>query len=395
MQGANDELKRKFAGVFGERAQGGAAGKVHVVRAPGRVNLIGEHTDYNDGFVFPMAIELEVRVACRGREDARVRLSSTAYPKDVVEFSLSEKIAAGKPEWANYSKGVAAELLAAGIPLVGMDALVDNTLPIGGGLSSSAAIEVGTGLALLKLAGLDMDRDRLALLCQKAEHEYAGAPVGIMDQTIVASAKAGHAMLLDCRDKTKRFVPLDEKELRVVIANSMVKHEISGGEYAKRRKECEEGVAYFRKLNPEVRALRDVTLAEVMAAKGKLPDVVWRRCHHVVTENKRTLEAAMKLEQKGYEEVGALMLQSHGSLRDDYEVSAPELDFLVAESMKVKGVYGARMTGGGFGGCIVALVQPRAAENLAKHLSETYPKKFGKKPEVFATTATQGASVLE
>ena len=387
---STDDLKRKLVDALG-----GGAGKAHIVRAPGRVNLIGEHTDYNDGFVFPMAIEPEVRVACRAREDGRVRLSSTAYPKQIVEFSLSNRIVAGRPDWANYSKGVTAGLIAAGIPLVGMDALVDNTLPIGGGLSSSAAIEVATGLALLKLAGVEMDRDRLALVCQKAEHEFAGAPVGIMDQTIVASGKADHAMLLDCRDRSKRFVPLDEKELRVVVANSMVKHEISGGEYAQRRKECEEGVAQFRKLRPEVRALRDVTPADVMAAKGKLPEVAWRRCHHVVTENRRTLEAATKLEQKRYEEVGALMVQSHQSLRDDYEVSVTELDFLVEEAMKVKGVYGARMTGGGFGGCIVALVQPRAAESLAKHLSETYPKRFGKKPDVFSTTATAGASVVE
>ena len=393
MSPVNDELKRKFAEVFGQAAHGKST-KTHVVRAPGRVNLIGEHTDYNDGFVFPLAIEPEVRLACRARDDAKIRLSSTAYPNQIVEFSLSKKITPGDPDWANYSKGVAAELLGAGIPLVGMDALVDNTLPIGGGLSSSAAIEVSTGLALLALVGVDMDRDRLALLCQKAEHEYAGAPVGIMDQTIVASAKAGHAMVLDCRDKSKRFVPLDEKELRIVIANSMVKHHLASGEYAARRKECEAGVAFFRQSNPEVHALRDVTVSQVQAARGKLPDVVWRRCHHVVTENRRTQEAASKLEQKYYEEAGALMVQSHQSLRDDYEVSVPELDFLVEQAMKVKGVYGARMTGGGFGGCIVALTQPRAAEPLAQHLSETYLKKYGKKPEVFATTATARACVV-
>jgi galactokinase len=387
---AHEPLKRQLTETLGR-----APGKVHIVRAPGRVNLIGEHTDYNDGFVFPMAIEPEVRIACRGRDDARIRLASTAFPKHVVEFSLIEKIKPGDPDWANYSKGVAAELIAAGIPLVGMDALIENTLPVGGGLSSSAAVEVSTGLALLALAGLEMDRDRLALLCQKAEHEYAGAPVGIMDQTIVASAKAGHAMMLDCRDKTKRFVPLDPKELRVVIVNSMVKHHLVTGEYAKRRSQCEEGVAYFRQLNPDVRALRDVTVTQVEQAKGKVPDLVWKRCHHVVTEDRRTLEAATKLEQKYYEEAGELMVQSHNSLRDDYEVSVPELDFLVAESMKVKGVYGARMTGGGFGGCIVALVQPRAADGLAKHLTETYSKRYGKNPEVFSTTATDAANVIE
>ena len=244
--------------------------------------------------------------------------------------------------------------------------MISNTLPVGGGLSSSAAIEVATALALLAVTGLtDMDRGRIALLCQKAEHEYAGVPVGIMDQTAVAESKAGHAMLLDCRDQSKRFIPLDPNDLRVVIANSMVKHELNAGEYAKRRKQCEEGVAFFRKLNPDVKALRDVTQALLQSAvpdrnakpagSARPTEVVFRRCRHVVTENARAVEAAGELAKEKYERFGELMVQSHNSLRDDYEVSCPELDFLVEESLKVKGVYGARMTGGGFGGCIVAL----------------------------------------
>jgi galactokinase len=373
----------------------GTGGRVHVVRAPGRVNLIGEHTDYNEGFVFPMAIEPDVRIVCRGRDDAKVRLSSTVFPDSIVEFSLDGKIAPGKPSWANYSKGVAAELIAAGIPLVGMDALISNTLPVGGGLSSSAALEVATGQALLLLAGVEMDRGRLALLAQKAEHEFAGVPVGIMDQTIVASGKAGHAMLLDCRDLSKQFVPLDEREVKVVVVNSMVKHELTGGEYAKRRAQCEAGVRFFREQDPQVRALRDVSMAQVNAAEGKLDDVVFRRCRHVVSENARTTQAATKLGNKDYEEVGELMLESHESLRDDYEVSVAELDFLVEQSMQIKGVYGARMTGGGFGGCIVALVQPRAVDPLRGHLTTKYAERFGKQPAMFVTSATAGVSVLE
>jgi galactokinase len=368
---------------------------VHVIRAPGRVNLIGEHTDYNEGFVCPMAIEPEVRVVCRARPDGVVRLASTAFPGQMAEFSVERKIARGEPSWTNYIRGVAAELAGAGIPLTGMDALIENTLPVGGGLSSSAAIEVGTGLAFLTLAGVEMDRDRLALICQKAEHEFAGVPVGIMDQMIVASGKAGDAMLLDCRDLSKQFVEIDPKDLRVVICNSMVKHELSSGEYAQRRKQCEEGVSYFRRENPNVKALRDVSMSQVEAAKGKLPDVIYRRCHHVVSENRRTTEAAALLGQHHYEKVGQLMVQSHNSLRDDYEVSVPELDFLVEESMKVKGVYGARMTGGGFGGCIVALTQPRAVETLTTHLNTEYQNKFQKKPTVFSTDAAAGVTVLE
>ena len=391
------DLHNLFFKTFGSGSMGrGPTHPVHIIRAPGRVNLIGEHTDYNDGFVFPMAIEPEVRVACRLRDDGMVRLASTAFTGTIVEFSVQKQIERGEPSWANYSKGVAAELEAAGIPLSGIDALISNTLPVGGGLSSSAAIEVATALALLTVTGLgDMDRGRLALLCQKAEHDFAGVPVGIMDQTAVASSKAGHAMLLDCRDLSKRFVPIDSRDLRVVIANSMVKHELTGGEYAIRRKQCEEGVAFFHKQKPEVKALRDVTIAQLEAARGSLSDVVYRRCRHVITENARTTEAAAELTRENYDRVGELMVQSHNSLRDDYEVSAPELDFLVEEALKTRGVYGARMTGGGFGGCIVALCQPRAVEPLVEDLTSSYHRKFDVRPTVFATTATEGASVLE
>jgi galactokinase len=386
-------VKAEFAKVFGD----GEKGRVRVVRAPGRVNLIGEHTDYNDGLVFPMAIEPEVRVACRAREDGRVRLASTAFPGEVVEFSVERKIERGEPAWANYFRGVAAELEGAGIPLTGMDALIENTLPVGGGLSSSAAIEVGTGVAFLTLSGVDMDRDRLALICQKAEHEYALVPCGIMDQMIVATGKAGHATQYDCRSGAKQFVKLDPNDLRVVIVNSMVRHELTGGEYAERRRQCEAGVAYFQKQHPGagIRALRDVTTKQLHEAEGKLDPVIFRRCRHIVTENHRTAEAATALAQGKYERAGQLMVESHRSLRDDYEVSCPELDFLSDEAMKVKGVYGARMTGGGFGGCIVALVQPRAVEALKGHLEKVYPAKFGKTPVGFATTATAGASVVE
>jgi galactokinase len=390
MQPDLTDLHDKFHGIFGPSPT-----KLRFIRAPGRVNLIGEHTDYNDGFVFPMAIEPEVRLICRARTDGAVRLASTVYPNELVEFSLQKPIERSAPTWSNYSRGVAAELIAAGIPLVGMDALIANTLPVGGGLSSSAAVEVATGLALLTLAGAEMNPTRLSLLCQKAEHEYAGVPCGIMDQTIVAGGRAGHAMMLDCRDNAKTFIPINSQDLRVVIANTMVRHELSGGEYAQRRKQCQEGVAIFAREHANIRALRDVTMEQVQAARSKLSDVVFRRCRHVVGENNRTVEAAQALNSQHYDRAGELMVQSHKSLRDDYEVSCPELDFLADESMKIKGVYGARMTGGGFGGCIVALVQPRAVEPLFDHLHKTYTAKFGRQPTLTVTTATAGASVLQ
>ncbi len=423
------DLRRDFDRVFSS-----SKGRTHVIRAPGRVNLIGEHTDYNDGFVFPMAIEPEIRFVCRSREDGQVRLTSTEmgqkesvassqnsgagsrnastdyrlldsqFSRPLASFSLNEKIVPldkhDKDAWTNYPRGAIAELIAAGIPLSGMDVLLTSSIPLGGGLSSSAALLVGTARCALALAGLTMDPQRLALLCQKAEHEYAGAPVGIMDQTIIAAARAGTAMLLDCRDLSKRFVPLDAQELRVVVANSLVKHDLGAGgdnEYAKRRRQCEEAVRFFATPpigNPAVKSLRDVTLQQIDQAKGKLDDVVLRRARHVVTETARTARFAELLAEKKYEQAGDLMLQSHASMRDDYEITVEEVDFLSAEAMKVKGVYGARMTGGGFGGCIVALVQPRAATALIEHLTRGYADRFGKRPECFVTTAADGASIV-
>lgn len=383
------DIKAFFQKVFGSQ------GRMRIIRAPGRVNLIGEHTDYNDGFVFPMAIEPQVNFACRSRNDSVIRVASTAFPEQIVEFRIDQEITRGKPSWTNYIRGVAAELKKAGIPLTGMDVALANTLPVGGGLSSSAAIEVGTALCLLTLAGHEMDVSRLARICQKAEHEYALVPCGIMDQMIVSSAKQGHATLYDCRSAHKQYIPIDPNELRVVITNSMVKHELSGGEYAERRRQCEQAVAHFQKSMPDVKALRDITPQQVEQAKSELDDVVFRRARHVVTENQRTTEAAAALSAREYEKAGELMVQSHNSLRDDYEVSVPELDFLAEQATQAKGVYGARMTGGGFGGCIVSLVQPRHVDALLDHLNRTYQDKFGQQPNSFVTTATAGASVVE
>jgi galactokinase len=292
-------------------------------------------------------------------------------------------------------KGVAANLIAVGIPLTGMDALVMNTLAVGSGLSSSAAIEVATGHAFLTLAGLEMEAQRLALLCQKAEHNFAGVPCGIMDQTIVAGAKAGHAMLLDCRDLSRQYVAIDPRDLRVVIINSMVKHALTGGEYAERRQQCEWGVAHFRKARPQIKALRDVSMAEVEAAEDHLPKEVFKRCRHVVGEIARTVKAAGALSQKDYDQVGKLMRESHLSLKDDYEVSTDELDLIVEIAGTIRGVYGARMTGAGFGGCAVALAQPRAVEPLVERVTSAYVEKIAKEPQFYITTATAGAGAVE
>ncbi len=377
--------RAEFSRIFGDGPPARA------IRSPGRVNLIGEHTDYNDGFVCPMAIEPEVRFICRPRSDGAVRVASTLFPDEIVEFPIQGKIERAEPKWANYIRGVAAELIRAGIPLSGMDMLMSNTLPVGGGLSSSAAIEVGTALCFLSLAGLQMDPARLALICQKAEHDYALVPCGIMDQMIVSSAQAGHATLYDCRSGRKQYVRIDEKDLRVVIVNTMVRHELSGGEYARRRGQCETAVAHFRKTDPSVRALRDVTMERLESAKGELDEMVYRRARHVIGENARTVEAAQALSNRHYERTGELMVQSHRSLQTDYEVSCEELDYLVETALNAPGVYGARMTGGGFGGCIVALTQPRSVETLRELVTQRYAEKYKVEPAVIVTTATAAA----
>ena len=394
MQIDNNLLRQQFAQAFGP------GGRVRIIRAPGRVNLIGEHTDYNDGFVFPMAIEPEVRLACRAREDGKVRFSSTLFAGEVAEFSVDGDVArAAHGHWSNYPRGVAAMLKAAGIPMMGMDALLTNSLPGGGGLSSSAAIEVATAQGFLALAGYNMEPMRLALICQKAEHEYPKVPCGIMDQMIVTTAKIGHAMLFDCRAFMRKPIPMPPEELQVVIANTMVKHDLTGAdgktEYAKRREQCGMGVTYFKTIKPGIKSLRDVTPELVNGAQGKLDDVVFRRCRHVVGETQRCQDAAAALVAKDYNKVGELMKQSHESLRADFEVSCEELDFLSSEANKVAGVYGARMTGGGFGGCAIALARREAENALRAAVIQQYNGRFAKPALIYTTKAEQGATVQQ
>jgi galactokinase len=381
------------------------------VISPGRVNLIGEHTDYNAGFVCPMAIEPHVLFAFRVRDDDRVRVGSTFYSGELVEFRLSQPIEP-HPEnehWSNYIRGIAAELLHKGVPLAGVDVMLANTLPTGSGLSSSAAVEVGMGKVLLAAAGQEVGAPDLAILAQQAEHNFPKVMCGIMDQMIVATGKRDHAMLLDCRSLERKYLPIDSQDLRVVIVNSMQRHANAGDAdsvvmpdgsvekgtpYNMRRIACETGVLAIRKNQPHIKSLRDATLPMLDGAKAKLTDLIYRRCRHVITEIERCEQFAKFMGESRYDEAGELMVASHNSLRDDYEVSAKPLDFLAAEAMKTKGVYGSRMTGAGFGGCTVSLVQPRAVDVFTKNITAAYEKEYKKTPQVIVTTATDGARVL-
>ncbi|XP_015501081.1 galactokinase [Parus major] len=352
-----------------QAAFGGAA--VLAAWAPGRVNLIGEHTDYNGGFVLPMALQLGTVLVGSPTQDGTISIITTSAEADEphrVQFPApgpGNSLSPGLPRWANYVKGVIQHYR--GGPVPGFSAVMASDIPLGGGLSSSAALEVATYTFLQQLCPDDGDLVAKALACQKAEHSFAGMPCGIMDQFISVMGKEGHALLIDCRSLETVLVPLSDASLAVLITNSQVRHTLSGSEYPTRRRQCEEAAAALGKAS-----LRDATLAELEEARSRLGDEVFRRARHVIGEIARTAQAAQALQHRDYRTFGRLMVESHNSLRDDYEVSCPELDELVAAALEVDGVYGSRMTGGGFGGCTVTLLEAGAAERAQQHIQEKY-----------------------
>ena len=365
-----------------------------IAAAPGRVNVIGEHTDYNDGFVLPMAIEFYSVMAADRPVDGRevITLRSTLEP-EVATIELSQPVVPGVPKWGNYPRGVVAGFLARGIQPGGLEVLLHSTVPLGSGLSSSAALEVCTATLLEAVTGRTLDPVEKALLCQKAEHDFAGVPCGIMDQFISALGREGHLLLLDCRTRKTEIVPLQDPSVALLIINTNVKHELSGGEYAERRAQCEEAVR-----NLGVKSLRDVTVDQLEKGKSKMRDLVYRRARHVIGEISRTVRAAGSVRQSDWPAVGRLMYASHVALRDDYEVSCPELDAVVkiAEAIGEQGgVYGCRMTGGGFGGCCVALVKASSADGITKKIAADYKARTGIASTIFASRPAAGATVLK
>jgi galactokinase len=377
----SEDLRQKFLDRFGAEPR--------IFRAPGRVNLIGEHTDYNDGFVMPSAIQFYVWVAVASRADHKLCIQSINYA-ETAEANIDSNLHP-RHHWSDYVTGVAVMLERAGKKLRGANLLISGDVPIGAGLSSSAAIEVATGLALLANSGVEMDRRELAKLCRKAENEYVGAQVGIMDQFVSACGHAGQALMLDCRSLEYRLLPLPPG-IELVICNTMVKHELAGGEYNARRHECQEGVRILSHSFPKIRALRDVTLPQLESAHGQLPEKIFQRCRHVISENDRVRRAAKALETNDLPALGSLFYESHRSLREDYEVSCPELDLMVDLARKHEGVLGARMTGGGFGGCTVNLVQADTVLDFQRSVSSEYARATGLTPQIFATQAADGAS---
>ncbi|XP_034248892.1 galactokinase-like [Thrips palmi] len=355
---------------------------------PGRVNLIGEHTDYNDGFVLPMALPMVTVVLGRCNGSDVVTLCTNSPDADApkrTQFavpSLEKPLKPGTPKWANYVKGVVAHF-PGGCP--GFDAVVVSSVPLGGGLSSSASLEVATYTFLEAITGRKCQKlSEKALVCQKAEHEFAGMPCGIMDQFISVMGKQGNALLIDCRSLESRLVPLDDPELVVLVTNSNIKHELSGSEYPTRRRQCQQAAEALGK-----KSLRDATVADLQTLQGRVPAVVLQRARHVVTEIRRTQEAAEALKARDYSRFGTLMVESHASLRTDYEVSCPELDQLVNAAVEVEGVLGSRMTGGGFGGCTVTFVYKNAVQKVMQNIKSKYKGN----PMFYICTPSAGARI--
>jgi galactokinase len=371
-------------------ATGGAESRTF--RAPGRVNLIGEHTDYNDGFVLPAAINFSTAVTLCPRNDRIINVSSSSFPEP-ISFDLDEHSPQPRSHWSDYVRGVTVTLEQAGYRLKGADLEIDSDVPIGAGLSSSAAIEVATGHALLQTSGFAIGGVELARLCQRAENNFVGMRCGIMDQFVACHGQKECALLLDCRSLEYRLVPLP-KDIRLVICNTMIKHELAAGEYNKRRAECEAGVRQLAAQREGVGALRDVTLEQLEFARSDLPEVIYRRCRHVISENARVLGAVAALERGDIAEVGRLMSESHRSLRDDYEVSCAELDLMVGLADDVPGVIGARMTGGGFGGCTINLVTDENIEEFEGHITRRYQAATGIIPEVYVCHAAEGVKEI-
>jgi galactokinase len=380
------ELRGEFLQRYGSIPQ--------IFRAPGRVNLIGEHTDYNDGFVMPAAIQFYAHVAVAPQKAQRIRVHSRNFAES-TEFTLTENGGAPRGHWSDYIRGVTGVLKAQGINVSGADLMIHSEVPVGSGLSSSAAIEVATALALLALAGGTLTRIEIARACQRAEHEYVGSMCGIMDQFIACFAQAGRVVMLDCRSLTYELLPTTE-DVRIVICNTGVKHAHASSGYNRRRADCFAGVSTMRAHGmPTIQALRDVSSASLEGCKGHLPELVYRRCRHVVTENERVRAAANALRVRDMDTFGRLMYESHMSLQNDYEVSCRELDLMVDIAHTVPGVYGARMTGGGFGGCTVNLVRIDAVERFIATIKREYAHRTSTSADVYVCFAAQGAGAVE
>ncbi|HEY0678787.1 MAG TPA: galactokinase [Chitinophagaceae bacterium] len=373
-------INQQFNNLFGRQPL--------LFAAPGRVNLIGEHTDYNDGFVLPGAIDKRIYVGIMKNETRQLNVFGVQYNQQI---SMSMDDLQPRKDWATYLAGMAFHIQKDGHQLGGVDVVVGGDVPLGGGLSSSAALCSAFGFALNELFCLELTRMQLALLGQRTEHTFAGVKTGIMDQFASLHGKAEHLMKLDCRSMEYEYIPFHYHDYKIILVNTMVKHSLASSEYNTRRHECEEGVAILKKHYPEVKALRDVSIEMLDMHRNELPEVIYRRCGYVINENNRLLMGCDLLQQNDLEGFGQLMYQSHEGLSKFYEVSCAELDFLAEQAKGMDGVIGARMMGGGFGGCTINLVREDAVNKFTVLMQQRYENEFGRTPEVYRMTIEDGA----
>lgn len=386
-----EEILRNFADVYaGQRA-------AFISRACGRAELMGGHTDYNEGFVIAAAIDKSCWVAAAKRADNKIHLYSE-WAQDRYEFELSGDLEPlSYPHWANYGRGIAALLLQEGLTLKGANLYISSEVPVGAGLSSSAALEVSLARAMIHISGTryKMEPKRLAQICQKAENVYANSPCGIMDQAISVMGKKDHAILLDCRSISTRYLPLDSNKCCIMVFNSMVKHEIGSGGYSERRRFCEQACSVLNKRFPQVRALRDANEPMLAAVRNEMDSAIFSCARHIVDENVRVLSAAEALSQNNLAGFGRLMYDSHCSARDLYKISCEQTDFLVEQICQCDGAYGARISGGGFGGSVVAIIRPEMVEKISHKVRKAYKKRFSLDCDVHPVKSWQGTEISE
>jgi galactokinase len=360
--------------------------------APARVNLIGEHTDYTGGLVMPMAIGFCTWAVVSPRNDDRAVFYSANYGEEAV-FEIASLAREPRGHWSDYPVGVLWSILQEGVAIGGFSMTLAGDVPLGAGLSSSASVEVATAMALLAHAGVSLPLQKIATLCRRAENEYVGAKSGIMDQFVVAGGVAHWAMLIDCRSLEHELLPLPP-QVRVVICNSMVKHQVATGEYGDRRDEVEAGQSVLRKERPGIELLRDATLVDLEACRDKMTAASFARCRHIITENGRVMEARAALLQGDVVRFGELMVQAHASMRDDFAASCAEIDMLVEIAMRRDGCFGARITGGGFGGCTVNVVSADKAEGFVETVRREYDARTGIATQCFISEPSDGALAI-
>ena len=396
MQKNYDDLKNKFCQIYG-----GSEENLRIFSGPGRVNLIGEHIDYCGGFVFPAALSLDSTVVARVNDDNTLRLAATDLPGR-VEIELNELEGAKSLKWGNYQAGVAYMLQNAGYKLVGVDMLFHDTVPLGSGLSSSAAIELATAVTLVTLANeafgitKPIDMVEMAVLGQKTENEFCGVSCGIMDQFASAMGKKDHAILLDCGTLKYQYLPLKLDGYKIVLGNTKKKRALGESKYNERVRECAEGLKILQKYMPNKKNLCDITISEFEQYKSKLENqVIRKRVTHVICENDRVLRAAEALKKNDLAELGRLLVEANASIRDLYEVTGKELDTMTAEAMKVEGVIGARMTGAGFGGCTVNIVPEQKVDLFIQQVGKHYKEQTGITPEFYVSEISDGAREIE